>query len=1146
MGVAASVAALLAIMMLLLGLAANAASSTPQWPGPLNLIPQHPWWSTLIFLSAAAALTVWALLIGDGQPTPASSEELQSGVDGLHRHLDTLRVDPDYLDRTARLPPHPRTLLAAAGADQEHIWKVIAPFAEDAVVPSELAQEWARSLPGAIDALPAVGHVIVGELLLAYRQYDAALAQLRIAVDSAITPRAYWLIRMAQIHTKPDGPASADAAALVDEANKVDPNYPLVRAMTAVLAEDWDQVVHALDGWDPATFWEQELTVVCRHVALVHLDRLDDAILAIDSGPVDTSATLMLDLARLLRARAVRGTGDSGIADATRAVELAIRARNMKRLCRGDSAEAVLVAAEAAVAADDGPQTWRLTRPAPDGEATAAEAGDPRVLPLAAMGAVLTGRIDQGRSLISAAPDGYVRQRIEAELASADSSAAARDAAELAWRAALTAADTDEQRLEALRGLAMEGGRDDAALAELRPRYPGAVDDIDVLATIASISGPDADEQLRTLESRSPMATVRRAELLRHDDPEAAADVLIEAHTRWRHPRLLLLAMDCFQDAGRWEEADRVAQQVLAHTGAEWSGRATVLRRLADIQTARNDWAQVALTCRALLETDQHDEEARWILAHAQSRGGDPRDAWHTLQRTSVPPRVSTPDQARLLLELSRRYAPATEVARAALAMLHRFPDDMSVHGAAIGAVTTRVDRTDLPDDVGIQVQAAWESFLQRHPDDGTVRAFTIHDGDNPLAELDEHMRHRATSYHETLNRIRDLNHPLGMLSTVLGRPYAALFPFRPLGYHRMISPSPVDMQVELDLARRSLTGECLVDASALYTLALLRDVGPTLVAMLSRPATTDAAITDLVATEDMFSLPSDGTLTYDIESGRPVALPADPDTDARHRDQARTMLTTARRLRRLLHPALVHLRSLGPGLDPTWALTLDAAKKHGTALWADDTGLRAAAHSLRIATFSTHSLLTLAGQRDRIDADTYARITRTLLQEYIVDLPYEHDAVLRVAADQDWQPRSIATVLGRPATWSDLRRALSLFRVAFRHSPEAGLIGWAYAALTGIRDATIPAGRRDRLTAFTTTVLGDGWSQPQQVGAFVAALTMVQPDDVGTIVHTALDRLWARLRNDHPTDQAAIVFLHVISCLDEDYRRYGTRLILT
>jgi tetratricopeptide (TPR) repeat protein len=423
-------------------------------------------------------------------------------------------------------------------------------------------------------------------------------------VDWGAKPRAYWLVRMAQVQVTPgeDDPTRVDR--LLAEAEQVDTAYPLVAAMKSFVADDWNQTVRALEGWNPPTFWEQETAVAFRYAALLNMEKLDEAISALDSDPREfRSAWILLQLAQLLRARAVQGTGDSRLADATRAVEIAIRARNMRRLWRSDSAEAAAVAAEAAVVADDPQQVWTLTRPGPDGEATPSEVADSRVLPVAAMGAVLTGRFAQARELIDSASDGYVRLRIEAELSSADPSHTGTPTAVEAWRATLRAATTDEEKLQTLRGLAMEGTSDHAVLEELSARYPHAVAEIETISTIASVSGPDADERLRALEPRSPLASVRRAELLRHDDPEAAAELLIDANTRWRNPRLLLLALDCYQDAGRWEQADQVAQDALAQIGPRWSGRATILRRLADIQSARNDWPKVEMTCRALLRS---------------------------------------------------------------------------------------------------------------------------------------------------------------------------------------------------------------------------------------------------------------------------------------------------------------------------------------------------------------------------------------------------------------------------------------------------------------------------------------------------------------------------------------------------------------
>lgn len=1144
--VTAALSCFLLILSIVIGLVTNVASSTPHWPDRLDLIRRYPWWSILILGALGLPLTVLAVISGSG-PTPASSEDLLATEDRLRQHLDQVETRrSDVEDRTARLLPCPRALLAAAGEDRDLIWKVIAPFTDDSIVPQDLAGEWAVSPPAVIDGLSVTGRLVVAELLLGYGQPAAAVEHLRKAVDWGATPRAYWLVRMAQIQVTPGVDDLARVDRLLAEAEQVDALYPLVMAMRSFVADDWDQTVRVLEGWNPSTFWEQEMAMVFRCAALVRLEKLDEAISTLDSGPGEfRSASILLQLAQLLRTRAVQGTGDSGVADATRAVEIAIRARNMRRLWRSDSAEAVAVAAEAAVVADDSQQVWTLTRPRPDGEATPSEASDSRVLPVAAIGAVLTGRFARARELIDSAPEGYVRLRIEAELASADPSQTGSLAAVDAWRATLMAATTDEEKLRALRGLAMEGASDHAALEELRARHPHAVTEIETISTIASVSGADADERLRTLEPRSLLASVRRAELLRHEDPEAAAELLIDANTRWRNPRLLLLALDCYQDAGRWEQAGRVAQDVLAQTGPQWSGRATILRRLADIQLARNDWPKVETTCRALLEIDQNDEDARWALAHAQYRGGDPQQAWQTLKRAAVPPNVTTPTQARLLLALSRRYADAVEVAQTALAMLRAFPDDQDVQAAVMGSVTLRSDRTELPTDIDSELTAAWQSFFERYPDNEHFIAHRIQDNDNPLAGIEEQMRQQATNYHETLDRIRDQNHPIGMLEAAVGKPYSAIFPYRPLGYHRIAFPCDKDNDIELDLARACLSDNCLVDASALYTLALLPDVAPTLIASLYRPAITDAALRDLVDADDMFGIPSEGTLTYDIGLEQVIAIGTDAEIADQQRTQIRSMLTTARSFRRIIHPALVHLQPIRPHRELTWALTLDAAKHHDASLWADDTGLRIVAHSMGIKTFSTQALLTIAHERQRVDDTTLNQVTRALIREYVVDLPCDHDALLEVGAEQYWEPRSVAMILSRATTWSNGPRALQLFQIAFRNSPETGLTAWAYAALTGIRDATAPDDRVRKLTAFTVITLSDMWTRPEHASAVVAAIQELLPEETDIIVHTALKRVWTRLNETYPTEYSVIVFLHIISRLSDDYRQYGTRLIL-
>jgi hypothetical protein len=117
-------------------------------------------------------------------------------------------------------------------------------------------------------------------------------------------------------------------------------------------------------------------------------------------------------------------------------------------------------------------------------------------------------------------------------------------------------------------------------------------------------------------------------------------------------------------------------------------------------------------------------------------------------------------------------------------------------------------------------------------------------------------------------------------------------------------------------------------------------------------------------------------------------------------------MLAMARDLRRVIHPALIHLPSMDQQREPVWLLNVDAAKDTDAVLWADDIGLRRLAHSLGIKTFGTQSLLSVTHERGRIDGAQHAAIVRALLAEYVVDLPFDLDALLSVAANESWEPR--------------------------------------------------------------------------------------------------------------------------------------------
>lgn len=345
-------------------------------------------------------------------------------------------------------------------------------------------------------------------------------------------------------------------------------------------------------------------------------------------------------------------------------------------------------------------------------------------------------------------------------------------------------------------------------------------------------------------------------------------------------------------------------------------------------------------------------------------------------------------------------------------------------------------------------------------------------------------------------------------------------------------------------MARETATRTCIIDASALYTLSLLSGEAQTLLALVGRPAVTDAGLYDLVAAEDHFNAPSSGTVTFDTHAARVIPIRRDDESVARQQDQIRQMLTRARYCRKINHPALLHQESWDADREPVWLINLDAAKETGASLWADDLGLRAMAHQLGVPTFGTDSILRLARERARITDTQHTHITRRLIHEYVVDLPFDKDSLLAVAGEQHWEARSVAFILSRPQTWTNLAASADLFLKAFRQAPEEAQAGWAYAAFKGLHQAIRSEHRTETLAALAAATLCEAWARPDHAKALITGLTLATPDEADTITRTALDRVWKQLKDTYG-NQASTVMLHVISRLEAPHRQHGVSLIL-
>lgn len=242
------------LLSVLLALAVNEVSTLGRWPGWLDLIRRPPVRAVVLILAATCELTVISTLIDRRGPEPASSVDVLDAEERIKGHIsERTQSTLEQSGLLERLPLYPREIIAAPGDDQAAISRVVKAFANPAIDPYTLAREWGASAPQALDDLPVTGRLAVAELLHAYGQPGAASDQIRAAVLMGVTPRAYWLVRAAQIAALVFGEDATQVQELLDEAQAVDSGYPLLIGLRHSLAQQWQAAESALAPWNPGS-----------------------------------------------------------------------------------------------------------------------------------------------------------------------------------------------------------------------------------------------------------------------------------------------------------------------------------------------------------------------------------------------------------------------------------------------------------------------------------------------------------------------------------------------------------------------------------------------------------------------------------------------------------------------------------------------------------------------------------------------------------------------------------------------------------------------------------------------------------------------------------------------------------------------------
>ena len=417
---------------------------------------------------------------------------------------------------------------------------------------------------------------------------------------------------------------------------------------------------------------------------------------ALMHGWLDDTA---LVAAKVLRLRAETGTASDRSGDLRRAEDLALGVRDRDRRVRRDS---VLAVREAAGAAIDGGRYRQVIviGSAVHGQATPAEAGDPQVVKQVVVAAVkgVPGVADALAADLRQVPDGFTRTWARAALAMRSSRAGSVSADEriVLWEQALAAATADDQRLEALQGMALTGaqdlpglgdllGGDLATAAEWRARSALARGDPE---TAVFLVHPYRD-------THPPAAAVLGAAYAALGQTDAAVDTLTTAASRFDHDDFILQATDICNQAGDPVRAEQLLTDVLRAAAPAWPARGRASALLGELQADRSALIEAIASWETALEADPYLDSARWQLAHTHAARGDHARAWAVItgdpaapEDAPIPASPPTAAAAHLALVLIKRNSDWRTLLTYGLRYLKLFGDDERFAGQALAMLS--------------------------------------------------------------------------------------------------------------------------------------------------------------------------------------------------------------------------------------------------------------------------------------------------------------------------------------------------------------------------------------------------------------------------------------------------------------------------
>jgi hypothetical protein len=355
--------------------------------------------------------------------------------------------EEDLRDRLQQLPSIDRDRVVERWRDaQEEVWAVITALTGPDAPADRVIAEWQNVAPEWLTTAPVAARLVAAEFATSYGGERLAADLFTSAALDGAPRRQFWLARAALLRAGMDDMQGARQA--LSLAGAVTENSdPFVRALAAVLDEDWDRARREIEVWTARDPLDAALRVALQvrviflgsQAAVITREILDEAI---DVTAVALRENWLPGVAlargRHLVLRARRGLAQHPYTDLREARELALRVRDERRTWGGDSAEAVAVACEAALAANDFPTVLKIGRLGEDG-ATETEATSTAVRQHVVIAEAAEGSTAAAAATVEQIADPFDQARLRAFLAMKNGENPAPH-----WRAALGVAKEDD------------------------------------------------------------------------------------------------------------------------------------------------------------------------------------------------------------------------------------------------------------------------------------------------------------------------------------------------------------------------------------------------------------------------------------------------------------------------------------------------------------------------------------------------------------------------------------------------------------------------------------------------------------------------------------------------------------------------------